>query len=290
VRFVTDGHGFRNLPSAAERENPLIVLGDSYAAGSSGSQDSMVGSILEAEYGLKNYNLAVGGHGPWQELVTLKLEYPRLRGAKTVLWLLCSGNDLDDPVGADMTARVNGWWARTTLRAAIHFNRSPIRQMIVAGEDGSREFVHPLRFLGGRSMLFFVPYATAGYRSREQVLSHPNFQRFLAVFEDMTTFCDSNALHLRVVLIPSKEEVYSWVPEGGDPWSTDASPSGFAQVLDVVCRSRNVEFLDLKRPFVEASRRLYEEDGELLYWRDDTHWNDAGQRLAAQLMYERLLE
>jgi hypothetical protein len=56
-----------------------------------------------------------------------------------------------------------------------------------------------------------------------------------------------------------------------------------------LCAHHGFHFLDLKPALVEASGRVFKETGGLLWWRDDTHWNVAGQRAAAAVIYESLL-
>jgi hypothetical protein len=45
----------------------------------------------------------------------------------------------------------------------------------------------------------------------------------------------------------------------------------------------------LKPTLIGASEKKFKEAGELLWWRDDTHWNGAGQRVGADAIYENLL-
>jgi hypothetical protein len=96
-------------------------------------------------------------------------------------------------------------------------------------------------------------------------------------------------LTVAVALVPSKEEVYSWVLDGAPPWSTRVEPSGLSNVVRGLCEQHGFRFLDLKPALVEASRREYEKSGALLWWRDDTHWNGDGQRAAATVINETLL-
>ena len=106
----------------------------------------------------------------------------------------------------------------------------------------------------------------------------------------MRRLADERRLRVEVALVPSKEEVYAWALDGAPPWTSPEEPSGFSAVLAGLCAGQGLRFLDLKPALVEASRRAYEESGALLWWRDDTHWNPAGQRVAASAAYEQLLD
>ncbi len=39
----------------------------------------------------------------------------------------------------------------------------------------------------------------------------------------------------------------------------------------------------------QSFRRRWRDSGELLWWRDDSHWNPAGHKVAAELIHKRLL-
>ena len=112
-------------------------------------------------------------------------------------------------------------------------------------------------------------------------------ERTLTYFKD---FCRERGFVLKVVLLPAKEEVYGWVLQGKPPWSSGSESSRFGRWLEDACRELGVDYWDLKPEFVRESRLRYETDGELLWWYDDSHWNPAGHRLAADLVYRHLLQ
>jgi hypothetical protein len=60
-------------------------------------------------------------------------------------------------------------------------------------------------------------------------------------------------------------------------------------VIRDLCAKKGYPFLDLAPFFSAAGREWYEGSGELLFWPDDTHWNEKGQELAAAVVYEKLL-
>lgn len=106
----------------------------------------------------------------------------------------------------------------------------------------------------------------------------------------MKRLADERRLSVSVALIPTKEEVYAWALDGAPPWTSAEEPSGFSVVLAELCAGQGFRYLDLKPALVEASRRVYEESGALLWWRDDTQWNHVGQRVADAAVCEQLLE
>lgn len=294
VRFVTDAYGFRNEPPAAgEAGRPLdvIVLGDSFGATNSTSQEQLVSGVLARDYGLSVYNLSVSASSPQQEYATLLLEGERLKmreGAR-VLWLLFSGNDLDDPYYPELEdprPRGSGPLAWLVLNFNDFRARSPVRRLLSPGEDGA---IIERTFPDGRALLFHDRYARNSRRTADEVRRHPNFEHLRATLSAMRRLAGERHLEVDVALVPSKEEVYSWVLDGKSPWTSSEEPSGVSTVLSELCGWQGFRFVDLKPALVEASRRAFEESGALLWWRDDTHWGPVGQRVAATVIYERLL-
>lgn len=56
------------------------------------------------------------------------------------------------------------------------------------------------------------------------------------------------------------------------------------RILAEICERNRIECLDLKPVFDRFER----DTGERYYWRYDAHWNEAGHRVAAQALFERL--
>jgi hypothetical protein len=105
----------------------------------------------------------------------------------------------------------------------------------------------------------------------------------------MSKFAEEQGLTVKVVLIPSKVEVYGWVEDGAPPWSTPSTPSGFSVALEKIARQNGLEFLDLKPFLVGEAKEAYASSGELLWWYDDTHWNVRGHDVVASIIYDELL-
>jgi hypothetical protein len=88
-------------------------------------------------------------------------------------------------------------------------------------------------------------------------------------------------LQLMVVLVPNKYTVYGPLTAGGP-----REPEGAALLRGVADRLRSggLSVVDLTPLFTaQAAARLPRK--EYLYWRDDTHWNAAGIRLAAETVW-----
>lgn len=297
VRFVTDGFGFRNDKGAGQKDRgpQLIMLGDSFGEGLGNSQENTWSSILAKDYGLNVYNLSIEGTGPWQEFTDLSVEVDRLRPAagSTVVWAIFPGNDLDDTYFAELEkSRLpwNGRFGRLGQSIRSFRFQSPVSQIFQRTfQPAPANQVLNEKFLDGKQMLFFAPYAKNKERTLDQVLQHPHYANLKATINAMGQLAAAKRLQVVIVLVPSKEEVYSWVLDHTQPWSANSGPSGFATALKDISQQDGISLLDLKPAMIEESKRVFEQSGELLWWRDDTHWNTAGHKFAASVVYNEII-
>jgi len=144
-------------------------------------------------------------------------------------------------------------------------------------------------FLDGKKLLFLSPYAKESRIKVEDILQHHNLSCIKSTMAAMKQLANQKHLSVAVVLVPSKEEVYSWLLNGRPPWSTTLEPSGFSVVFKSISEQHGFSFLDLRPFLVEASQRAWEESYQLLWWHDDIHWNARGQKEAASVIYSQLL-
>jgi hypothetical protein len=145
-------------------------------------------------------------------------------------------------------------------------------------------------FLTKRKLLFYRPYLSAATLTPKEVANHHNFGRLIRVMEEMARFAQANDLEVAVISVPTKEEVYSWVLDDGEPWTSDPQPSALGAALREQCDRLGLGFLDLKPALISESRRVFEESQELLWWYDDTHWNERGHEVASAIVYQGLIQ
>jgi hypothetical protein len=93
----------------------------------------------------------------------------------------------------------------------------------------------------------------------------------------MKDVADAAGFSVLVVMAPSKEEVYLRAPEAGQSTAT-------ARIVEALSRELLFDFFDLGPVFMRAAK------DKNLWWRDDTHWNPEGNRVAAQAITARLRE
>jgi hypothetical protein len=292
--FQTDSSGFRNTPAqerqAREGHVDLIMLGDSFGVGVGTTQEKTWGGLFENKYGLHTYNLSMPGSGPWHELINLKIACQRLRCDQntTVLWALFSGNDLQDDIYDDMEPSLSNNPIHDFFVDAASFrNLSPLRE--ITDKLFIRAHSTPITksLPNGKKLIFRPRYVNAVQLNLDQVRQHPHYQKIVAVVDEMKRFADARHFSVVVTVAPAKEEIYSSILNG-NPDSAANGTSGFATAIEQLCQQDKLPYLDLKPLFAqEAQKQLAL--GNLLWWSDDTHWNERGNELAAVAVHDHLL-
>ncbi len=125
----------------------------------------------------------------------------------------------------------------------------------------------------GSAMLFFKEEFDSAHEERTLNIDF---------FRELQTFCEERKLGLVVVLVPNKLTVYG-------PLSPDIEPlpPSYLDDLDQELRNARIPVLNLRLPLANtAAARLPQ--NELLYWRDDTHWNARGIDYSARLIVQAL--
>lgn len=294
--FRTDSYGFRNTPAqeleAHEGHTDLILLGDSFGVGVGTTQEATWGSLFESKYGLHTYNLSMAGSGPWHELMNLKIACQRLRcdSNTTVIWALFAGNDLQDEIFDELEPSLSESWLREVIvNVATFRNMSPLRnvaELVFERSHPSKQPIITRDLPDGRKLIFRTRYAKAVQLSLEQVRQHPHYPKLAAVLAEMKRFSDARHFSVVVVLAPAKEEIYSSILTGRNEPNTERT-SGFAKAIEELCRRNRQPYLDLTPLFAqEAERELA--SGHLLWWSDDTHWNERGNEFAAAVVHDHL--
>jgi hypothetical protein len=299
ITFQTDGLGFRNTPAQNQKPFDLIVVGDSYGVGDGTTQDKTWPNLLAGEQHLAVYDLSMDGAGPSQEYVNFLVEHEKLetKDGAVVLWLLFTGNDLSDPCYPAFSRAELPWLhpLGSLLNRIRTFRfHSPLRRLLfLRGQHSDRDDVVARTLPDGRTMLFNQAYAQLAELPLDGVIHHENYSNVKATFAAMKKLSDERRLRLVIAVAPSKEEVYDWVLyRRQSPSTSNASTnnSGFADAMKNLSEEDGIAFLDLKPALVEAARNAYRESGQLLWWTDDTHWNEAGHRAVATILYRKFLQ
>lgn len=314
-RLDKDPFGFVNRPYQEPIDPWAVVVGDSFMA--KGLTDSIFASRL-AELSEKTvYNRALIGHGPFLS-VQYYLDDPRFRESppEFLIWGFAEreirGAFFErfrhshlDPVASRETnaapeaIRTPATPTRNQLIVHWH-NLAPrqLQQSLPASSifaQASQWVWNRLRFLsfgnlhpdlikasrpiGDGPMLF--------YRYHVEAISTPESERNIpAVVEAITELdriCRDRGTRLVVVFIPEKEQVYRDALPAR--WNSAARPLPPSSLDPLAGRleANGILAVNLLPEFRAAAGR-----GVRTYWRDDTHWNQAGIDLAAEIVWRTL--
>jgi hypothetical protein len=110
------------------------------------------------------------------------------------------------------------------------------------------------------------------------VMNHPNLQRLEQVFKDMSVLAQQYGFDVTVIVAPTLVRLYAPYLDG---FPRIEPPHFIDYTMQLAERSgfSSVDLLALMRDAVAQ---------ELLYFRDDDHWNVRGYALAARLIADRM--
>ena len=212
-----DENGFRN-PSIPERID-IVAIGDSHTQGFNVTAGNSWPSALSRQLNRSVYNAGVGGYGPLQYeiLVTQALKMQ----PRQIVVGLYAGNDLGDVV--------RGIVQRDTAAEIDNHFRYGIKYHTALGSAasyfwGQSTAAQPPGFAIEHSL---NPTFVADRRLRnllkELDLTDPDisaaFGRTMKIFENIQQRCNNAGVELLVMLLPTRESVYSiavqreWPPE-----------------------------------------------------------------------------
>lgn len=293
VVFDTDAFGFRNstaLPT--DDAYDLIVLGDSFGAGLGTTQNRTWVSQLQGRYGVNTYNLSIPGGSPWQSYVLFASEADRLtvHPGSVVLVTIFSGNDLDDYYyEKDVAFSELPWnsaWQSFGVRVNSFVKRSPVLQLIKRLRHGNSSENNVLirKLPGGRTMLFYEPYVARRNRTEAIVRDHQSYPKLISAICGIKNVAAKHGLTVAVALFPSKEQVYGWLVDETPPWGKAPGPNGLGEALKASCKENGLAFTDLTSSLGQAAQNVWKKSGDVIYWTDDTHWNEKGHGIVADII------
>jgi len=298
VDYRIDEHGFRETTPLADAR--VFALGDSYVFGFGLAQDRIWTEQLEQLIGRPVYNLGVSATGPGhqQRLLRYLLDtHPDDVVIDRLLWMIFEGNDLENSYEERRAAGpTGGSLLRGTVVESLRavpetLKRESVLHRLVAGQLRSKTAVgassdptlvdgvripYPLYDSAVHGPRMFNPdNLERARRPRAYVLDHPNWPRLRESFGAMAELARAHGFAVTVVLAPSAARLYAGQYEGFPaiserPW--------FLEEVGKLARETGFEVVDLVpalRPYAAS---------EMLYFRDDHHWNARGNRVVAELL------
>ena len=272
ISYLTDGLGFRN-PSDYHGQR-FVLVGDSFIAGANDTQSCLITEWLRQSHELDTYNL--GFPGDMNDYVNRVRAFQRLKGHDFRMALFVyEGNDFIPFTNKNV--------ARHSL-PDLYFNlfRSSslwryTRSLYLRGKKKrSGEHAPPalVQEIGGKPVAFY---------SKEQALidNRSTLQETELNFVSALQALKPNLTE--IFFVPVKYRVYAqWLP-------LKSLPNEQWNYLAEAARQAGIPVHDLTPVLTAEAKRLLPQ-GQYVYWRDDTHWNCNGMRVAAAEVARILLK
>jgi len=263
MRFDTDRDGFRNTSDYHGQR--LLLVGDSFIAGNSNTQEDMLVEQLKRDYSVDAYNLAYPGN--------LADYAAYVRGFRDrygddfrVLLFLFEGNDFEESRGRPPSAIAR--YGRRYYSLFSEFSTYRVTMSLykrfTRGRDIREGSALEQVELAGKPLLFYRQYAEV---TRRATLAEPvGFEQKLLELRPVIE---------RVYFIPTKYRVY------GRHAGAGTLPNAQWAYLAGLCRKHALRCTNLTDDLVRESERQLKQ-AALIWWRDDTHWNGRGIAVAAR--------
>jgi hypothetical protein len=282
--FTTDARGFRrnSRQNAPAQNYKVVLIGDSMSVGSSVSDEETLAAQLQAGLGIGVYNAGSPGRMIMDVHAILQLARSLNMTEGTVVYQYIGRDPLPAPEefmrGAFFSC--TDWQYSLGVWYKGFIEASPLqimaRKMIRPWQNDTilpnayRAEVVVRTLTDGNAILFLPPDAVNYPRTRNVDVRGIQY---------LATELRINKFRLVVVLVPDKFVVY-------EPLliEKDRSRANGPLYLDLVERSlkeTGVPVINLTH-FMRDKAVEYYARKQYLYWRDDTHWNAEGIKIATQ--------
>lgn len=293
-----DAFGYCNAPRPEGTRYPVVMLGDSFML-SLGTQN--LAQVLATVGGIEVYNHAMRGAGPFLEMRNFIRSERFDPPPRVVVWNL-SARELGAPLF--LRQSVDAWFDQAAPGAGgAGLDRSGIRWDLLAPSVLRKIWPSTslTAYLGRQAWAWVKLGVFQGWPQDVLGADDPRFGPMLFYRENLRVLPllvpEGNApavvqtvekaarrfrergMTLVVLLVPEKEQIHAAALSPADQAALACGP-GLLEAIEQGLKSGGVPVVNLMPVFQEATAR-----GERLYWRDDTHWNDAGIHVAAEALW-----
>jgi hypothetical protein len=274
VEFRTDAEGLRN--AADYQEQALVLVGDSFIVGNGTTQAQTLPEQLRREHGLDAYSIAFPSDT--REYFESSRRFLGRHPGARFMFFYFEGNDFESPLASRSRAQKPASYDRFRNRVRKRLYPSLQYPIVLFGvsrrleqqwsvRQGARPSPVVAHEIGRRAVGFFDEYIVA---ARSSDLRFP--AEYAAPEVVARTSC--------VFFIPTKYRVYkAWIADG----AALPEPPPALTALQSFYASRGVEVLDLTPALRWRAAEMLARD-EMVFWPDDTHWNQHGMRAAAAVV------
>nr|WP_281722666.1 hypothetical protein [Nitrosomonas nitrosa] len=303
VTISINEEGFRE--TAKLEGHKILAIGDSFTFGWGVEQSLTWVELLEHSIGQPIYNMGIHDSSPKQEFLLLEhvLDAQKLdfRGG-VLLWMIFEGNDLEDSYDdhrpfQNSGSKSLGLFKDTIIDTALSFPSMLKREAVVTKFKNGRVVFPSLGraaqtnnhyVIDGRVSAFplyvssrfgaklFIPDQLERVQSPAQyVESHPNASSLQKTFERMKTLSNQWGFRVVVIIAPSDSRMHGGEFEDFPRLSEKPHFNMFVERLAGQSGFEVTNLEKLLRPLAA---------NELLYFRDDDHWNERGHAAVADIL------
>jgi hypothetical protein len=278
-----DKHGFRNLQDLDS--TTYVLIGDSFIEGNLVSYNDLVGPRLSQLTEATVTNMGIIGYGPRHELILLK-RYVIAMQPRAVIWLFFEGNDLKNVHDFD-SMMIDLKQIRSTSHSFIQRSFTKNALMAIArlvGDPKPSGLPRSGLFQtnsGNKERLYFLyPGELLDTTELEALASTRD------ILTEAHRLCAANGIKFFVAFAPTKYRVYHDLLELDQEselttWTINDLPERLRALVKTSLPGAG--YIDLTPDFVKLASA-----GQLLYLSDDSHWNAAGNHLAAQILHRAI--
>lgn len=278
VQWITDKYGYRKANVPIKR-HPIVIVGDSNVAGSSLSQEELLSEVLEKKLGQSVYPLA------GERLRALFKHDLISRNLPGIVVLAGIERDLPEslPPLKHKDLRTSSLLEKTLRKLRLNSVIQNIAVLIdrifkanmlnylrarINGSSPSQRRVGtttecPIFFLQGID----ANKASTSERIEQTALRLKGYRDFL----------QKKGVRFIFLPIPNKETIFYHYLKTQKPF--------FLDKLVKKSRELDIEVINTQKAFED----FYQKTGSMLYHRDDTHWNEQGVRIAADLLEMQIM-
>ena len=282
--FKLNSKGFKDVEFQTDKDPNILRilgLGDSFAYGVVPYRYNYY-TRLEEKFNqtgrtVELINMGIPNMGPRDYLALLIDEGLELKPDRVILSFFI-GNDLDP--NEERTLLSHSYVA-SFIQFIIALNKSYEGRIIHAGSS----YYDDRPQMEYETFLKLQAYRSKNFRDTENFRN--NFDYSVAFVRQIKEICDRRGIELLVVLIPDELQIDNQLRMAVIK-DLDANPADFDfslpnQLLAEEFARHNINYIDLLDDFRSASveKRLYKPQ--------DTHWNIAGNELAAEIIYQHPL-
>jgi alginate O-acetyltransferase complex protein AlgJ len=278
VEWETDAYGYRKSSRSGQTYD-IVIIGDSNIAGSSLTQEDILSEVLEKRLHVGVYPLAPVGIDTFLADPRFKIHPPKL-----VIVACVERNIFSLPKPHDFDHSNKGWrllqnqsvqMAQQTIKAHPSLMQTFI---LVDRLFYKRAFFRYLKARISKLVYPVDPYADVPMRflqgeAANQDVSSETLEDALRTIELYKKTIEKRGIAFIFLPIPNKENIYY------DYLKNSTKPS-FLKKLILALKEKGIAVADTQTAFDEAKIK----QKELLFHRDDSHWNKWGVLTTADLL------